>query len=122
MKAFFEKHRSHFDGSKIRVTHIILRPAKNGDQEEVATLQAQAEQIRQDILAKKITFADAVAKYSMGPSRRQNGDLGFIERTGPMVPAFTEAAFNLKPGEISPVVITPFACTDSIDRNGIRTR
>lgn len=52
-------------------------------------------------------FAELAKKNSIGPSAPQGGDLGYFER-GQMVPAFEDAAFALKPGEISEPVKTQF--------------
>ncbi len=111
LEQFFNTHRAEFDGSELRVSHILLRPLQRATPEEIARLEAQAAAIRAEILAGKLTFAAAVEKYSQGPSRDQGGDLGWIRRDGPMLEQFNEAAFALSASdgsEISPPVITPF--------------
>jgi parvulin-like peptidyl-prolyl isomerase len=62
-----------------------------------------AERIRQELLAGKITFADAARKYSIDPYGRENGGLfGWIVRGDDPI---QKAAFALtKDGDLSPVV------------------
>jgi peptidyl-prolyl cis-trans isomerase C len=45
-------------------------------------------------------FAEIARRRSTGPGSREGGDLGFFKR-GDMIPEFAEAAFALRPGEIS---------------------
>jgi NIMA-interacting peptidyl-prolyl cis-trans isomerase 1 len=53
-------------------------------------------------------FDEMVKKYSDEPGATDRaGDLGVFERSG-MVKAFGDAAFNLKVGEVSEIVETPF--------------
>ncbi len=52
-------------------------------------------------------FTELAEEKSIGPSGKQGGDLGFIAR-GMTIQPFEDAAFVLKPGEISEVVKTQF--------------
>lgn len=111
LEEFFHAHRAEFDGTELRVSHILLRPLQRATPQELMRLEAQASAIREAILGGKITFAAAVEKYSQGPSRAQGGDLGWIRRDGPMVEPFNRAAFALRAddgSELSPPVLTPF--------------
>jgi parvulin-like peptidyl-prolyl isomerase len=112
IQKYFDAHRREFDGTELAVSHILLASPGDGtpaDREHGwDDLAAEAKLIREDILAGKHSFADAVEKHSTGPSRDDGGKLGTIGRHGPMDVAFTRAAFALNPGEISPPVRTPF--------------
>jgi len=52
-------------------------------------------------------FAKLAAEKSTGPSGASGGDLGYFKK-GDMVAPFAEAAFSMKPGEISDPVQTQF--------------
>jgi parvulin-like peptidyl-prolyl isomerase len=108
LQAFFKAHHRDFDGTELRVSHILFRPTSAGDDSTTAALAKDAEQVRRQILDGGLTFAGAAEKYSAGPSRHQGGDMGFIGRHGPMVEPFSRAAFALEQGEISPPVSTVF--------------
>jgi parvulin-like peptidyl-prolyl isomerase len=117
LHAYFDAHRADFDGTEVRVSHILLRPEASRSPAAVAAMEHKLATIRQEISSGQITFADAARRYSEGPSRRQGGDLGFIPRRNRMVEAFSAAAFKLKKGEVSGPVITPYGlhlieCTD----------
>ncbi|NUQ66215.1 MAG: peptidylprolyl isomerase [Pirellulales bacterium] len=106
-KVYFDEHRRTFDGTELSVRHILLRSASSGSEAIEDTLR-KAREIRQAILAGKISFEEAVRKHSTGPSAEHGGTLGWIGRRGPMLESFTRAAFALKAGEISEPVQTPF--------------
>ncbi len=108
LQNFFKQFHERFDGTQRRVSHILLRPSGGTDPDSIKALVAQADDIRNEIKAGRISFEAAAEKYSAGPSRRQGGDLGFIPSQGVMVPQFSEAAFTLDRGEISSPVVTPF--------------
>ena len=108
LQKFFDAHRREFDGTELSVSHILLVPPPDEKEDGKDESIARAESLRQDLLSGRITFAEAVEKYSAGPSRANGGKLGFIGRHGPMDNAFSRAAFALNPGEIGTPIRTQF--------------
>ena len=107
MEAFFEENRREFDGTRLQVSHIVLRP-DIVDTDGIERRVRQAEAIRRDILQGRVTFDDAARRFSAGPSRHNGGDMGWIMRSGPMVEVFTKPVFSLAKGEVSKPLVTPF--------------
>jgi len=90
----------------VRARHILL---KLGPGAEAAAQQAVREKLA-GILAQARNgddFAALASRYSEDTSATEGGDLGFFAR-GQMVKPFEDAAFGLRPGEISEPVTTPF--------------
>ena len=108
LQKYFEKNRRDFDGTELRVAHVLLAAPKNGSAQGWTKLQEQAAAIRADIVAKKVTFTEAAKQHSSSPTAAAGGDIGWINRRGPMPESFSAAAFKLEPGEISPPVETAF--------------
>jgi parvulin-like peptidyl-prolyl isomerase len=108
LQAYFAAHQAEFDGRELSLSQILLRPARGDGPDKWPELVARAENIRRAITAGEISFAEAAAKYSAGPSARQGGRLGFVPRHGVMDESFSRAAFALAEGQISPPVQTPF--------------
>jgi parvulin-like peptidyl-prolyl isomerase len=106
LEEYFKAHKIELDGTQIRASHILIR----GDRfnEPISQLIQRAEKIREEIESGKISFEDAAAKYSAGPSRHAKGDLGFFPRYGVMSEEFSKAAFDLKKGELSKPVPSAF--------------
>ena len=106
-RAFYDQNPDKFkQGDKVRASHILLKvdsaaPAasKKQVQERIAGLLKRARSGED--------FAALASKHSEDGSARQGGDLGYFE-SREMVGPFSEAAFKLKPGEISDVVTTEF--------------
>lgn len=91
---------------QVRARHILIRPQGEGEA-GWEKAKAEAEKLA-DRLKKGADFAALAREHSKDPgSAQQGGDLGFIRR-GMMVGPFEEAAFSLKPGEVSAPVRTEF--------------
>lgn len=73
---------------EVRARHIL-----------VAT-EAEARAALAEVRRPGTDFADVARRRSTGPGAREGGDLGFFKRED-MIPEFAEAAFALRPGEIS---------------------
>lgn len=127
VEAFYKEHQQEYThGEQVTASHILLGTEKGADQAAKDAQKTKAEDIRKQLVA-GADFAKLAEENSSCPSKAQGGNLGAFEK-GQMVPAFEEAAFALKPGEISGVVETQFgyhiikvtehtdAGTDSIEK------
>ena len=90
-----------------RARHILVKVDKDADAAAKAAALKRAQDLLADARAGK-DFADLAQRYSEDSATRgSGGDLGTFGR-GAMVKPFEDAAFALKPGQISEVVETPF--------------
>lgn len=105
--AAFEKHRREIDGTRLRASHIVLRPDPARGADALPALIRKADEIRREILKGTISFADAARRHSAGPSRRQGGDIGYFPRHGIMHEDFAREAFALAKGDVSKPFATP---------------
>lgn len=103
---YFARNQRHFDGTTVRVSHLLLKAPAKDEPAAWQALEKQAAEIRGQL--GELTFAEAVRKFSQAPTAESGGDLGFIERRRPMPEAFSKAAFALEVGEVSPPVRTSF--------------
>jgi parvulin-like peptidyl-prolyl isomerase len=108
LKSFFDANKRDFDGTELRVSHILLRPDDTNTPAEIERLTKMAAKLRERIESKTIGFEAAAERYSAGPSRRRNGDLGFMPRNGLMAEPFAAAAFKLMEGQLSEPVVSPY--------------
>ncbi|MCU0980065.1 MAG: peptidylprolyl isomerase [Pirellulaceae bacterium] len=105
---YFQQHRREFDGTEVSVAHILFRVESPDDPPSRDAAVAAAEQLRQRLVAGELTFAQAARQHSAAPTAGDGGRIGFIGRRQPMPEAFSQAAFALEPGAISPAVVTAF--------------
>jgi peptidyl-prolyl cis-trans isomerase D len=107
IKAYYQENINDFrEPEKRKARHILLKATPEDSEQTHKQKAAEAA----DILAKARQgedFAALAKQYSEGPSKDQGGDLGYFS-SGQMVPAFNDAVFNLKTGDISDVVKTQF--------------
>jgi parvulin-like peptidyl-prolyl isomerase len=105
LERFFRRQPHEFDGSKFHVAHIVWQ-AKSEDSEVIAGVVAKAENVRKAIDAGDISFAAAAEKHSQSPTASKGGDIGWIRRREPMPESFSQAAFKLSEGRVSPPVVS----------------
>jgi len=105
LEQYFEQHQREFDGTELRVAQILLRA---DDRDTRQQLVQRASEIRAEILAGEMTFAEAARRYSESPSARQGGELDWIGREAPMPEFFAAAAFALDEGQVSAPVESPY--------------
>jgi peptidyl-prolyl cis-trans isomerase C len=132
LQKLFAESPEMFDGSLVRARHILLTPPA-GDaralEEAKAQLLAYRKQIADAVaaeLAKQPPAADPLAREkercrlteqefgkvarekSACPSKKDDGDVNWFPRAGSMVEPFAQAAFALRPFQMSDPVVTPF--------------
>ena len=108
LRRYFNSRRRQFDGTRLRVAHILIRAdTAEGESEDTANLEC-AREIAAAIAAKEFSFAEAARLHSAGPSAKDGGDLGLISRHRPMPESFSRAAFQLEKDQVSEPVRTRF--------------
>jgi peptidyl-prolyl cis-trans isomerase C len=112
-KKYYDENPKEFENpEQIKVSHILIGvatpdPNKKEDPNVAkAAAKAKAEAILQRVKNGE-DFATLAKENSTCPSASKGGDLGFFSK-GKMVPAFENAAFALKVGQVSDVVETQF--------------
>lgn len=91
----------------VRASHILIRAAADAKPEEKEAARKKADELRKRALAGE-GFEQLAKQNSEDPSAAAGGgDLGFFSR-GQMVQPFSDAAFALKPGDVSETVETQY--------------
>jgi len=91
---FYLSHKKDYDEpERVRARMIVV------------STEDEAGKVRKGLT--KENFAEVAKKVSLGPEAKNGGDLGFFAR-GEMPEEFEKAVFNLKPGEISPIIKTEY--------------
>ena len=105
IKAFYDQNLQQYQTpAQVRASHILLK-LEGKDEKQV---QALAEEVAKKAKAPGADFAALARQYSEDESNNANGgDLDYFGR-GRMVAEFEQAAFAMKPGEISNPVKTAF--------------
>jgi peptidyl-prolyl cis-trans isomerase C len=106
-KAFYEKNPDKFKrGESVRASHILIRVSDKAPDEDKAKARARIDAVLKRARAGE-DFAVLAREHSQDGSAAQGGDLNYFVK-GQMVQPFDQAAFTLKPNEISDVVTTEF--------------
>lgn len=84
--------------------HILLRPSAQMSREQAVT---QLQEVRQQILAGRVSFARAAQALSQDASAQQGGDLGWVG-PGQFVPEFEQVMNRLPLNQVSEPLVSRF--------------
>jgi len=108
VQKYYDRHIDQFEiAEQVSAAHVLIKVDKDASEATRAEKRKLAEKILDQAKAGD-DFAKLARKYSDDTgSAAKGGALGYFTR-GTMVPSFEQAAFNLKPGQISDLVESPF--------------
>lgn len=106
--AYYESNKDEFKTPEmVRSRHILIKTGPTASDNDKKKAKEKAEEILKKIKAGE-DFAKLAADISDDTgSKTKGGELGFFPK-GRMVKPFEDAAFSLKPGEVSEIVETQF--------------
>jgi peptidyl-prolyl cis-trans isomerase D len=106
LQQYYSQHLADFRvQERVKVAHILFKTTGKSPA-EVAT----AEKTARDVLAQLKSgadFAELAKKYSEDTTASNGGNLGWIVR-GQTVKEFEDAAFSMKPGQVSDLIKTTY--------------
>lgn len=109
IESYYKQNAQRYTTEEQRqASHILITVKKDASDAERAAAKAKAEALLADVRKNPANFAAIAKANSQDPgSAEAGGDLGLFGK-GAMVKQFEDAAFKLKPGEISDVVESDF--------------
>ncbi len=109
LRKFYEQNASRFGSAEERrASHILVKAEQGASAADRDKARAKAEALLAQVKKEPARFAELAKANSDDPGSAANGgDLDFFGR-GAMVKPFEDAAFALKPGEISGIVESDF--------------
>lgn len=107
-KKYYEENKKRYEvKERIKASHILIKVDAKADEAQQKEAKTKIDAIYKEASKKDADFATLAKAKSEGPSAPRGGDLGFFGE-GRMVKEFEEAAFKLKPGQVSKPVKTQF--------------
>ncbi len=109
LRAYYTQNEARFTKPEERsASHILIKAEKGAPAAEIAKAKAKAQALLTEVRQNPAEFAELARKNSEDPgSAEKGGELDFFGR-GAMVKPFEDAAFALKPGQISDLVQSDF--------------
>lgn len=128
---FYNQNKASFNRPQtVRASHILIEANKDKFRQEIIDADkagkldakqidekvkakvdekmALAKKVREEVMKNPENFAELAKKYSDDKgSAAQGGDLGYFPKEA-MVKPFADAAFSLKPGVVSEIVVSEF--------------
>ena len=109
LKSYYDQNAARLSGKEERrASHILINSAKETTEVDRQKAKVKAEELLQIVRKSPENFAEVAKKNSQDTGSAGNGgDLDFFAR-GAMVKQFEDAAFAMKKGDISEVVVSDF--------------
>lgn len=106
LKQYYGQHITEYRvPDRVTVAHVLFKTAgKTSD--EISTLEKTARDVLAQIKS-GADFAEMAKKYSEDSSAASGGEIGWIVR-GQTVKEFEDAAFSMKPGQVSDLIKTTY--------------
>ena len=107
MQKYYDEHKKDYYKDEVKASHILISTVDDNGKPLSEAKKKEAKKKAEEVLKKAKSgeeFSELAKEYSDDPGSAANGgDLGYFTK-GQMVQPFEEAAFSLKPGEISGLV------------------
>lgn len=104
---YYERNQRMFlKDEEVKISHILFVVPDMASASAIEGIRKEAIDVLEMARSGK-DFQELAKKYSEDSSAQEGGSLGFFKR-GQILPAFEEAAFSLKKGEISDLVRTTY--------------
>jgi len=106
LKEYYGQHLSEYRvPDRVKASHVLFK-TEGKSAEEISTLEKTARDVLTQIRS-GADFGDMAKKYSEDATAANGGDIGWIVR-GQTVKEFEEAAFSMKPGQVSDLIKTAY--------------
>lgn len=106
-RAFYDKNAIQYSlPEEVKVRHLVVAMPEKASPAQVKAAQEKAAALMERIRTGE-DFIRLIREHSGGPTAKQDGDLGFVQR-GHALPELEEAAKHLRPGEFA----GPVRCED----------
>jgi peptidyl-prolyl cis-trans isomerase C len=106
-KAYYDANPDQFKRpEQVKASHILIKVESGANETQKAQARIEMVKIKQK-LKNGEDFAALAKEYSQDTTSVNGGDLGYFAREQMPVKSFADAAFALKPREISDIVETP---------------
>jgi parvulin-like peptidyl-prolyl isomerase len=108
VRRYYDENPEQFTQPEaVQARHILIAVEPGASEEMWAEAKKKADEVHKLATAKKADFAKIAESHSVGPTSTKGGELGFVAR-GTTVEEFETALFELKAGQVSAPVRSPF--------------
>ncbi|MBF8268948.1 MAG: putative peptidyl-prolyl cis-trans isomerase, PpiC-type [Gammaproteobacteria bacterium] len=105
IREYFDKNQaSFFLGERVHVWQIFLKIDAGMNEGQVAAIKKRIQSMREDILNKKLDFADAAMQFSDHPASKAMGGYMGLVKVSDLKPELTKPLMNLPEGELSDLI------------------